>query len=81
MQMDEAKREVLSIALTFDELRQFSQSLGYPIILVPFGGFDWLDEIYVPSEVILDRVGSEALQNGMFGLVHVIKARVRKLIQ
>lgn len=84
MQIDEVLRKSLSIAQTFDELCQFSLSVtscgrtGYPVLLIPFGSSDGEGEVYVQDETTLFSVGPEALENGVFGLVHVLKAREQK---
>lgn len=84
MQIDEEARKLFGIAQTFDELCQMSQTAtlggeaGYPVIIIPFGALDRKSEIYVPNEATLHSVGLQALQRGMFGFVHVVKARVRE---
>ncbi len=75
MNITPEQRERFSIASTEDELIRFARTVrlgnevGFPIILIPFGGNE-VDEILVFDEATLRRIGNSVLEKGVFGYVH-----------
>lgn len=80
MRITSERRKQLSIASTEEELLQLARTvecggeIGFPILLVPFGGNE-ADEIFVPDEATLIDIGDGVLKKGIFGYVHIFKSR------
>ena len=81
MHITPAQRKQFSIASTEEELMRFARTvrlgdkIGFPILLVPFGGNE-TDEIIVPDEDTLMRIGADILKRGIFEYVHVLKSHL-----